>query len=171
MLHCFGANDPRDLALRLAAACIGTVPVTVNWQADTLDRIVYKFRDTSAALAVVGPSFKSDLLEGLRAAIPDLAVLPVEEIAEHGEIDPADCPTGVGCELAKIIIFTSGTTGDPKGVLLPHRGYRTNRAAFEQMLDIRESDRFAALVVNPLHHTNSTAITDWASTGAFTMFT
>ena len=40
----------------------------------------------------------------------------------------------VGTDDARIVIFTSGTTGHPKGVLLPYRAYECNRASFEQFL-------------------------------------
>ena len=42
---CMGANHPYDLAFRLASVMTGTTPVTINWQADTLERIVYKIED------------------------------------------------------------------------------------------------------------------------------
>jgi len=35
-------NRLEDLALRLGATMVGAVPVTVNWQADTDDRVLYK---------------------------------------------------------------------------------------------------------------------------------
>ena len=42
-----------DFALRLASVLLGSVPVTVNWGADSLDRILYKRRKTGAELVVV----------------------------------------------------------------------------------------------------------------------
>ena len=62
----------------------------------------------------------------------------------------------------RIIVFTSGTTGKPKGVQLPYRAYQANQKTFEQFLEVSPNQRFAVLIVNPMHHTNSTAITDWA---------
>ena len=40
--HCFSANKLGDLVFRLAAAIIGTVPITINWQSDTPQRVVHK---------------------------------------------------------------------------------------------------------------------------------
>ncbi len=45
---------------------------------------------------------------------------------------------------------------------LPYRSYRCNRATFEAFLHAGAGKRLVAVVVNPMHHTNSTAITDWA---------
>ena len=64
------------------------------------------------------------------------------------------------------MIFTSGTTGDPKGVELSYSAYSTSSATFEQFLGFDEATGCArhlvALLANPLHHTNSSAILDWA---------
>ena len=38
--HYLSGNRPADLAFRLAATMTGTVPVTVNWQADGVDRVL-----------------------------------------------------------------------------------------------------------------------------------
>jgi len=162
ILHCFGANDVHDLAFRLAGAMIGTVPVTVNWQDDPLDRLLYKCRQTEATMVVTGASFDPALREGLQARLPDIPFFDADGLGERRGISAAEYEADLGEEDTKIIIFTSGTTGNPKGAQLAYRSYRNNRAAFEQMLAIRPADRFAAVVVNPMHHTNSTAITDWA---------
>lgn len=162
ILHCFGANDVHDLAFRLAGAMIGTVPVTVNWQDDPLERLLYKCHRTKATMVVTGASFDPALREGLKAKLPDVPFFDADGLEEGGESAAEPYEPDLGEEDTKIIIFTSGTTGDPKGAQLAYRSYRNNRAAFEQMLEIRPSDRFAAVVVNPMHHTNSTAITDWA---------
>jgi len=41
-VHLFAANSVEDVALRLASVMVGTVPVTVNWDSDPLDRVVFK---------------------------------------------------------------------------------------------------------------------------------
>ena len=52
---------------------------------------------------------------------------------------------------AKVLIFTSGTTATPKGVLLSHKNITTNLMDMCQMIYIDENDIF--LSVLPLHHT------------------
>jgi fatty-acyl-CoA synthase len=49
-----------------------------------------------------------------------------------------------------ILMYTSGTTGQPKGALLPHRKTLYNRLNAEDFFGIRASDR--VLVVAPLFH-------------------
>lgn len=40
----FTGNRVEDIALRLAAPMLGIVPVTINWQADTMARIIFKIK-------------------------------------------------------------------------------------------------------------------------------
>jgi long-chain acyl-CoA synthetase len=49
------------------------------------------------------------------------------------------------------LIFTSGTTGDPKGVMLSHQNFTSLLRSLDGTFDIDESDGF--LSVLPLHHT------------------
>ena len=162
VLHCFGGNEYEDLAFRLGAWMIGAAPVTVNWQADTLDRVSYKLKSTGAEIVVYSPSFDMNMLAGLRATYDGVAFLDATSISDIAEIRK-DMSGDISDPLnTRMIIFTSGTTGTPKGVMLTGGNYEMNRKTLEQMMGIRDPDRFAVLIVNPLHHTNSTAICDWA---------
>jgi len=160
--HYFTANRVGDLAFRLAAAMTGATPVTVNWQADTPERIAFKIELTGCRLVVADAGTPSDVLESLRTRFPGLAVFALDELPAQPELPPdAFCPD-VDHGTTRIIIFTSGTTGRPKGVRLPYRSYVTNRSTFESFLQVQPDDCFAPVIVNPMHHTNSTAFTDWA---------
>ena len=159
---CVGANQPFDLAFRLGAVMTGTVPVTINWQADTADRVAYKIRRTESRLIVIDDVFDPALLSSVREMSPDIPVLGLSELPARKRLEEDALLKSLPAEATRLIVFTSGTTAQPKGVELPYRAYRANRATFEQFLRIDPSDRFAALIVNPLHHANSSAITDWA---------
>ncbi len=162
VLHCFGANEYEDLAFRFGALLIGATPVTVNWQADTLERVSYKLESTGARSVVYSPSFDKRLLAGLRAAHGDVPFLDATVISNADITGKDEERNFSDPRQTQMVIFTSGTTGTPKGVMLTRGNYDVNRRTFEQMMGIGDSDRFAVLVVNPLHHTNSTAICDWA---------
>lgn len=50
-----------------------------------------------------------------------------------------------------ILLFTSGTSGDAKAVMLSHKNVAANLVNMCSMMDIRETDRFFSML--PLHHT------------------
>ncbi len=160
-LNGFGSNNPLDLAFRMGAAITRTTPVTLNWQADTGERAACKASLSGARLMLVDSLLPSGIIESVTACCPEIALyntgnLDAEPLAEKtsGEERSDD-------KTEKIIIFTSGTTGEPKGVVLTWENYAVNTATFRQMFSPLREDPMHLLMVNPLHHANSTAMSDW----------
>src|SRR5881296_881001 len=58
-----------------------------------------------------------------------------------------------------VLLFTSGTTGDPKGVVVSHRNVVGNVSQFRELLDARETD--AILASLPFFHTFGSTVTLW----------
>jgi len=52
-VHYFSGNRVEDLVFRTASILCSTVPVTVNWQSDPLDKILFKIRVTNAKYVIV----------------------------------------------------------------------------------------------------------------------
>jgi acyl-CoA synthetase (AMP-forming)/AMP-acid ligase II len=157
--HYFTANSHLDIAFRLGATMLGSVPVTVNWQADTPERVMYKVTATKAKLLLVDGGVPEATLK-LAREVSGLAVLDVAAaIAGAEELPESAMCANLDDTDTRIIIFTSGTTGKPKGVQLTYGSYTCSRATFETFLQV--TGEMIAVVANPMHHTNSTAITDW----------
>lgn len=160
VIHCFSSNSPYDLIFRLAAVLVGSAPVTINWQADDDNRIAYKAASTEARICLYDRAFASRV-ENLRVKLPGLVFLEAEELDKH--LLPFNTSNALlDYSDEKIVIFTSGTTGKPKGVSLSHRSYLANRLTYEQHFGLSETTPLDLFLVNPLHHTNSTALSDWA---------
>jgi acyl-CoA synthetase (AMP-forming)/AMP-acid ligase II len=160
VINCFSKNHYSDLAFRFAATMLGSIPATVNWQADTAERVCYKIGLVGPKLILTDRSFDPAILAEIRKKFTNIPVYYVENLGV--ETESTTLYSDLTLDDTRIVIFTSGTTGEPKGVQLPYRAYETNRKTFEVLLNIHDHDRFAVLIVNPLHHTNSTAIIDWA---------
>ncbi|KAJ8603610.1 hypothetical protein CTAYLR_004840 [Chrysophaeum taylorii] len=153
-LHFFTDNRFEDLVFRLASVLVGSVPVTVNWQSDDAERVRYKASSTGAKLCLVD--------KGLPAWSLPLKCLDAREALEGSQSPSLEvCETTTTAD-TRIIIFTSGTTGMPKGVRLSYGAYDANRETFEDFLMVGEGVQLDCVVTNPFHHTNTTAITDWA---------
>jgi long-chain acyl-CoA synthetase len=115
-------TGPEVIELLFATSKIGAVLVPLNWRlaVPELTRIV---ADAAAPLLVVGSAFAgaaSDLVRALPASLRVVEVGPAYErwIAAHGPVDPGGC--GASGDTV-VQMYTSGTTGVPKGVLTTHR--------------------------------------------------
>ena len=159
VVHCFSANSLHDLAFRLAAVLVGSVPVTINWQADNNERICYKATVTGAKLLVYDRGFSKRVAE-FRPDLPGVSFFPAAQV-EHSEPAAGWSPPTLDYEDERVIVFTSGITARPKGVSLPHQSYLANQLTFEKWLGMSEDTDLDLLLVNPLHHANSTALSDW----------
>ncbi len=159
IIHGFSSNNLYDLIFRLAAVLVGCVPVTVNWQADDNEHIIYKTRLTKAKLIVYDDGFASRV-EEIKPSLPAIQFLEARKI-EGYQATSHLISTELSYDDEKMVIFTSGTTGKPKGVSLSHRSYLANKLTFEEYFGVSKNTQLDLLLVNPLHHTNSSALSDW----------
>jgi acyl-[acyl-carrier-protein]-phospholipid O-acyltransferase/long-chain-fatty-acid--[acyl-carrier-protein] ligase len=58
-----------------------------------------------------------------------------------------------------VLLFTSGTTGEPKGAVMSHRNIVGNVSQFRQLLDAKKAD--AILASLPFFHTFGSTVTLW----------
>jgi len=160
VVHCFSHNSLYDLVFRLAAVLVGCVPVTINWQADDNDRIIRKATVTDARSLLYDKEF-SRRIEEMKPRLEAKSFLEVENVEACQPIG-ARAYAEVGYDDEKMIIFTSGTTGEPGGASLSHSNYLANRLTYEQYFGLSKTAPVDLVLVNPLHHANSSAFSDWS---------
>ena len=117
------------------------------------DKVLPNISDHLETLLVVGPGAEARSASGgglFRRA--RARVLPFEEafsLATH-ESDAALAATVVEPEDLASIVYTSGTTGGAKGVMLRHRNFMSNVEAVPKALTVTPRD--SILLLLPLHH-------------------
>src|SRR6266571_2718214 len=140
--------------LRAGATCIPVDPES------STEEVVNFARAGEASGIVISNRLKeerSSLPEQLKAAgLNNVKVWTFDEVFEmpdeQTETDRiALLPTRVTAQSVASLIFTSGTTGRPKGVMLSHRNLTSMVSMLSSVFDMDTSD--GVLSVLPLHHT------------------
>lgn len=144
-------NRPEHWLSDLALVHAGAVPTTV-YDTAASEQVAHIARHSRARLAVVGDTATAAAWEGLLAdpEIP-LAALVVVDGAdpERGHTDYAlleGAPAGTAFERWRdltpddllTVVYTSGTTGDPKGVAITHRDVLANATALDAAVALPE---------------------------------
>ncbi|AMY71541.1 AMP-binding protein [Frigidibacter mobilis] len=145
-------NRSEYLEVELAAAGIGAIVACLNWRFAP-DELWHCIDLVEPVLAVVEP----ELSEAYRAvaATPCLAVGPGLETAIAGvEPDPRTGTMVDEPEAGLTILYTSGTTGLPKGALISHRAHIARSMVFAAQLALDPGDGFIAWA--PMFHMAST---------------
>lgn len=143
--------------LDLALMSIGAITVPIYPGSDT-DQCQIILERTGARRAFVA----SDEADELRSIDDDLDVRPIDEVRElrsAGRVDgTAHANRSVDPDQVATIVFTSGTTGDPKGVPLTHRQMLWTADAAAQHLHETLGPRHSTLLFLPLAHIFARAV-------------
>jgi 1-acyl-sn-glycerol-3-phosphate acyltransferase len=114
---------------------------------DHLRRQAGILRNAGASLLIVGSEIRSlgQLMLGLAEDLQ--CVETVEGLSRAGAIEQ---PLPAGPDTMALIQYTSGSTGDPKGVVLTHANLLANIRAMGEALNADSSDVFVSWL--PLYH-------------------
>lgn len=147
-------NRPEFLALVFACARIGAICVPLNWRLAPPEHR-YILQDAEAAVLFCDPQFREGV-ETIRAALP-LRHLIGFGSSGGGWRDYADLIKGEGAaprrgrlEDAALIVYTSGTTGRPKGAVLTQNALQWNAVNSTALHDLVSTDR--VLTFLPMFH-------------------
>jgi long-chain acyl-CoA synthetase len=142
-----------------AAWFCGMVVVPVNLSEDD-QRIEYIFKNAGVKMALVRDEYVSRIKEIVESA-PELSGMKLVECGENTE--SFSSKTGdlkepeFDSETDALIVFTSGTTGNPKGVVLSQRNLLEDARAISDWHNISSDTRM--MCVLPIHHVNGTVVT------------
>ncbi|MGC9329101.1 MAG: class I adenylate-forming enzyme family protein, partial [Candidatus Hinthialibacter sp.] len=81
----------------------------------------------------------------------NIDLLSIPELLEAGKQKTGHLSPDVNEDECSMILYTSGTTGNPKGVILSHKNIHSNFLSIKSVLDFHSGDTFISTL--PLHHT------------------
>ena len=152
-------NDPLLVAGYIAGFKTGIVTNPLHDRL-TADEIAYIVNHAGSKIVVAGESYAATLAEALKgiknirvvcfgkpgplqdAAVPDLDSFSSEPLKPEMKTDDV-----------ALLLYTSGTTGRPKGVMLTHGNVAAGITAVAGGFDLKPSDR--TLCIMSLSHTNA----------------
>jgi fatty-acyl-CoA synthase len=149
-----GANHPAFLESLFATAALGAIFVPLNARLSAVE-IAFMLGDSGAEVLLFG-SASAPIVEQLEAPPRLIAVdgefpgsLDYEAMIATATDNPVE--TNVDADEACLIMYTSGTTGRPKGAILTHENITWNCLNVLVDLDIRSDE--VTLVTAPMFHT------------------
>ncbi|MDQ1103044.1 long-chain-fatty-acid--CoA ligase [Nocardioides zeae] len=154
-------NHPACVELSLAAGSLGAANAIVNWRSAG-DEVDYAVNDSGARVLVVGAELMPTI-EAIRDRLTNverIVVVTPDGATEDGEPDEYEAwlaasePRGRAADVAPddtcLVMYSSGTTGRPKGVMLTHRNMVSHTVNAHDGWDFEPGD--VSLVAMPLFH-------------------
>ncbi|MCX7171781.1 MAG: AMP-binding protein [Proteobacteria bacterium] len=148
-------NHPEFVEAMIASAILGSVFVPIDPRTRG-DKLAYLLRDAGCQGVICGDNALANLLE-CAAAVPSLrwlfcigdaaaresSRLPLHSLSEVlARSGVPDLPVATRSDLDPMqILYTSGTTGDPKGIVIRHARFAFVAKQGELVLGYRASDR------------------------------
>lgn len=150
-------NHPACVEISLAAGSIGAANAIINWRSAG-DEIDYAVNDSGATVLFVGRELMPTI-EAIRDRLPAVHTV-IEVTPDGGDDDPyeqfltASTPCDDGPDVLEddvcLVMYSSGTTGRPKGVMLTHRNMVSHTINAHDGWVFEPGDK--SMVAMPLFH-------------------
>jgi fatty-acyl-CoA synthase len=145
-------NCAAYIEIELAAAKLGAIVAALNWRLATPE-LAHCIRLAGPRVVMLAERH-AEALAKLDIALPRTITLGVEYEARLASALAHEPPDVAAPEDGLIILYTSGTTGLPKGAVISHRAMIARALAFTRDLRLAPEDGFVAWA--PLFHMVST---------------
>jgi long-chain acyl-CoA synthetase len=183
-----GANRPRLYWTMIAAQSLGAIPVPFYEDA-AAQEMVYVFQNAEIAYAVVEDQEQTDKLLEILPECPMLKhiwyddarglkhyahaeLASYESLREAGRADVSAQPGLFEAQIAKggaddaaIMMYTSGTTGHPKGVVLAHRNLIDSSRAYAELERLTDAEEVLAYLPMAWIGQNLFSYAQWMQVG------
>lgn len=155
----FTGNYPETVVSYFACWYLGVTVVPLNVKEDE-ELLRYVLQNSLSKLIFTRPEFRSRL-DTIISEDSNLSSIQILE--ELIDADPGDVEqlrswmSGVTHTTEALIVYTSGTTGNPKGVMLDQYNLLIDATALAECHQIDSDSRM--MCVLPIHHVNGTVVT------------
>src|ERR1700694_3861344 len=149
-------NRPDYLVLLYACARLGAMLVPLNWRLATAEQL-FILSDASVKVLLLEQAF-AEILPELRKSLPDTGIVGFDFVPPKGTAfvalltcargDGRNPGTDLSCPL--LLVYTSGTTGRPKGAVLRQEALLWNAVMSQHMHGLTSDDH--VLTVLPFFH-------------------
>lgn len=145
-------NSPEFVIFSMALSKLGAIVIPINFL-EKADRIALILNDAKAVGVLTGKEFLKGVQEAQKN-VPTLKHVFLREnfselLAEH----PWAGKTTTTEDDLMMLLYTSGTTGAPKGVMLTHKNFLSNVKQCLDAISLKSSDKFLCLL--PMFHSFS----------------
>ena len=144
-----GENSPEWAISYLAIVRAGLVCVPVDRMSSDAE-IIHILR-VSESRGILCSENYADKIETIKNELTKLKfVIPMNKIKDLKETKDISA-RNIDPNSMAVLIFTSGTTGTSKAVMLSHRNIISNLESIDQLIKIDEKDTLVSII--PMHHT------------------
>lgn len=167
-LGILGRNSTDFLAFVVACHRVGAILLPLNWRLSPTE-LEFQLQDAAPALVVYDAEYSAGFLTACQGA-PSVSSMTTE--AWRFELDQAEdapyAPAAMGENAPFIILYTSGTTGKPKGAIITRINAFWQSFNFAAMADV--SPDSVLLCDSPMFHTVGLIAVSWTTLQKGAMF-
>ena len=166
LIGVIGENSPEWVIAFMAIQWIGAVAVPLDSRAREME--LYQIFEHSGLTSIFASPKHIELLKGMKenkTLRKDALIISADDISEKKipacSGDPLEGRERENVKLDDLAIvqYTSGTTGNPKGVMLAHRNISSNINSLFQAVVFDQRDRFFSVL--PIHHVYEATAGNW----------